>query len=912
MWVRRGSGTGTSRVRATSTLGPALALVLGYRICAALLRGRAQPACAVLGVVAMLSVVLATAPGLPVSPASAATEGDAWVIDTLAGSGEPGWWEGGFGGDGGPATDARLHHPHDVAVDDAGNTYIADYNNSRVRKVAPDGTITTVAGTGQRGFSGDGGPATEARIDRVSYLAVDADGNLYIPGGFRVRKVDADGIITTVAGTGERGFSGDGGPATEANLSATGVDFDGNGNLYIADILNNRVRKVDADGIITTVAGNGERGFSGDGGPATEARLDAVGDIAADAEGVLYLADRGVHRVRKVDADGIITTVAGTGEPGYSGDGGPGTQAQLNEPRGVAVQDSGNLFISDYYNNSIRRVDAAGTIDTVAGRGFEGPVGFLGAVRSGGFAGDGGYAPFAQLARPRGIDVDADANLVIADVNNQRIRKVTTSYLWVRAEPNPARVGEPFTYQVSLSGVPSTVSGVRVAATADADAAFAGASASQGSCVGDAETVTCELGTVEPGTAPTVEVTASHLATGVIPIEVTVDAEEPGMIPGRRQVTAYTLASHQDCGRAITADIVLDGDVGPCFDGDGLDIAADDITVDLAGHRVFGDTLTTRPMAGTEAGIRLTGRSGVIVTNGTVSDFSAGVVIDEGSGNTVTGMTLRDNLGPDYEGVQYQPELGDGIFVWNSPDNAIIDNVVIGSGMFDGIGVWGPGSDNTRIEDNLVEETMGLSTLGVGILVNGADLQQGMISGTMTANNTVRHNGGAGLANLNNTYATIANNLVEDNGFGTWEGNGIGVRMGAAFSEIDGDSESYVHVVGNTVRGNAWDGIHIESKKNRITNNRSTDNGRWGGGEYAGIFDFDLEDFSRDPDTGERNCHDNTWTNNTWGSAGYNPECTTARGQGPKSTERPEDGQRPNSAQETDPPLRRSPSAGGQ
>ena len=259
-----------------------------------------------------------------------------WRIDTIAGSLEV--------RDNGPAVDAWLRRASGVAMDHAGNLYIADRDSHRVRKVDPSGVITTVAGTGERephfGGDGDGGPATEARLNFPYDVAVDGNGNLYIADrdNHQVRKVDPSSVITTIAGTGERGFDGDGGPATEARLNLPcGVVVDGAGNLYIVDSFNHRIRKVDTSGVITTVAGSEERGFGGDGGPAAEARLRVPFSVAVDGAGNLYIVDSFNHRIRKVDTSGVITTVAGTGEPGYGRDGGQATEARLASPRGVAV-----------------------------------------------------------------------------------------------------------------------------------------------------------------------------------------------------------------------------------------------------------------------------------------------------------------------------------------------------------------------------------------------------------------------------------------------------------------------------------------------------------------------------------------------------------------------------------------------
>src|SRR5215213_10420599 len=242
-------------------------------------------------------------------------------------------------GDGGPATKAGLCGPTDVALDAKGNMYISDTGDfcdgpggATVRKVDPDGIISTFAGTGEYGFSGDGGPATKARLYSPSAVAVDREGNLYISDGgvYRIRKVDKSGIITTFAGTGEAGYSGDGGPATSARLTGPGqITFDDRGNLYLADEFS--VRKIDPSGTIATVAGTGQLGFSGDGGPATEAKLTAY-DVALDHKGNIYICDLENQRIRKVDRDGIIHTVAGSGKKGYSGDGGPATKAALKDP----------------------------------------------------------------------------------------------------------------------------------------------------------------------------------------------------------------------------------------------------------------------------------------------------------------------------------------------------------------------------------------------------------------------------------------------------------------------------------------------------------------------------------------------------------------------------------------------------
>ncbi len=337
------------------------------------------------------------------------------IINTVAGNGTAA-----FSGDGGLATSASLQTPRGVWVDSAGNLFIADSNNVRVRKV--DHTtqiITTIAGNGIFFFSGDGGPATSAGM-APGGAVVDGTGNLFIAdsggplsGNNRVRKVDhATQIITTVAGNGNPSFLGDNGPATSASLrTPQGVAL-GGGNLFITDTSNNRVRKVDSSGIITTVAGSDALGFSGDGGPATSASLSVPEGAAVDATGNLFIADTQNQRIRKVDTNGIITTVAGDGNAAFSGDNGPATSASLNFPTEVVVDGAGNLFIADTSNNRVRKVDSGGTITTVAGNGTSG------------FSGDGGPATSASLAGPDSAALDGAGNLFIADTSNQRVRKV--------------------------------------------------------------------------------------------------------------------------------------------------------------------------------------------------------------------------------------------------------------------------------------------------------------------------------------------------------------------------------------------------------------------------------------------------------------------------------------------------------
>ena len=323
-----------------------------------------------------------------------------------------------FSGDGGQATLASLNRPAGVAVDPSGAVIIADTNNWRVRRVA-GGFINTIAGDGVFGESGDGNPAIDAWFSDVFGPAVDSAGNLYVADADnrRVRRVTAAGIVTTVAGTGVQGNSGDGGPAAAATLNRPiAVALDTAGNLYICDSSNHNVRRVNlATGIIGTYAGKGTPGFSGDGSQATLAALQYPLGIAIDRLGNLYIADSGNNCIRKVSPNGVITTIAGNGgAAGFAGDGGAASGSLMNLPSGVAVDGSGNLFISDSGNNRVRRIDASsGLITTIAG-GF-----------NNGFSGDGGLAVNALLNYPWGITIDGSGNIFVADDANNRIRRIS-------------------------------------------------------------------------------------------------------------------------------------------------------------------------------------------------------------------------------------------------------------------------------------------------------------------------------------------------------------------------------------------------------------------------------------------------------------------------------------------------------
>ena len=343
------------------------------------------------------------------------TEINAQIITTIAGGGTS-------LGDGGTATSAALNAPNKCVFDKYENFYFAEPLEGRIRKINTAGIITTIAGTGNNGYNGDDIPATSAEINDAPAIMFDANGDLYIADAEnnRIRKVDiTTGIITTVVGTGVGGYNGDNIPATSAEIySPTDICFDATGNLYISDFSNYRIRKVDTAGIITTIAGTGESGTSGDGGPATMAKFLGTYGLTIDDTGNLYIADWDAGRVRKVDTSGIISTYAGTGSFTYNGDNISATASNI-APLKITFNNSNELCIVDDPNDRIRLIDNSGIIHTIAGKG------------TCCYSGDNGPADSAEIGGPGGIAFDTCGNLYISQVDTPRIRKVAFNpYCW--------------------------------------------------------------------------------------------------------------------------------------------------------------------------------------------------------------------------------------------------------------------------------------------------------------------------------------------------------------------------------------------------------------------------------------------------------------------------------------------------
>lgn len=369
---------------------------------------------------------------VPLSAAFSSVTRDS-IISNAAGVGTPG-----FGGDGGPAAQALLNLPRDTAIGPDGSIYVVDTANHRIRRIAPNGIISTFAGNGSTTYNGDGIPAVQASLNLPDDVTVDSQGVVYIADAshHRIRRVGLDGIITTLAGTGVSGSAGDGGPAVNAQLkNPKSVELYG-GYLYTCGV-DNMIRRINlSTGVVSRVAGTGTAAYSGDGGPALSATLNGPQRLAIDSQGNVYVADRYNSVIRRIDSGTlVITTVAGTGVAGLSGDGGPATQAMLREARGIALEGDTLLYIADSLNYRVRRLDlVSGFIDTVAGT-------------TRGHSGDDGPAGAAKLDQTFGVTVKPDGNLLIADSFNSVLRLVSG-----QAPPPPGPVELLSNRSVEASG----------------------------------------------------------------------------------------------------------------------------------------------------------------------------------------------------------------------------------------------------------------------------------------------------------------------------------------------------------------------------------------------------------------------------------------------------------------------------
>ena len=345
----------------------------------------------------------------------------AQIITTIVGDGR-----GVYGGDGGFASKASISTPNGIVLDKAGNIYISDSKGSKIRKVNTSGIISTIAGWGSAGMSGDGGPATAAKLNFPSGIVIDKAGNIIFSDSYnyRIRKIDTAGIITTIVGTGIAGYTTDDTLAIHSRLNIPcGLALDDDGNLYIADRMNHRIRKVNTSGVITTIAGNGLATTRGDGGPATLASINRPNDVKISPDGALIIADTYGNAIRKIKEDGIINTIAGVGDgySGFGGDEGVIGESRLSTPFALAIDKTGNIYVADKNNNRIRRIDVTGAIKTVAGNG---------ASISGG---DGRSAVDASISSPESVAVDEAGNLYIGE--SSKIR-----YLYLKDYKNEAKI----------------------------------------------------------------------------------------------------------------------------------------------------------------------------------------------------------------------------------------------------------------------------------------------------------------------------------------------------------------------------------------------------------------------------------------------------------------------------------------
>ncbi len=456
-------------------------------------------------------------------------------ISTIAGTGTSG-----NTGDGGHATEAQIDEPRSLSALAGGGFVWAEPYSNRVRLVQPDGVTRTLAGTGSAGYSGDNGPATTAQLDFAHGAARLNDSSYVIADTLNsvIRKVATNGTITTIVGNGSPGFGGDGGPAVNAQINnPRGIAAMPDGGFVFPDSNNHRVRRVWPDGTITTIAGTGVQGFSGDGGQATLAKLSIPFSAVPTASGGFLIVDVGNQRVRKVAPDGTITTVAGNGTNGYSGDGGPATSASLSDPHAVVARSDGSFLIADTSNLRVRQIATDGTITTFAGNGTLGS------------GGDGGPAAAASLSYPKGLDLDASGNVLIADEQGSRIRFVGTPVA-------PANAALPIVSgKAQASRTLSSTSGTWTGTPPAIAYQWRRCDGSGGSCtnIAGATAKTYTLGAADVGSTIRTNVTATNGAGSTTAISSQTDLVAPQGVPPENTVPP-TIAGSAVGGQTLTAD----------------------------------------------------------------------------------------------------------------------------------------------------------------------------------------------------------------------------------------------------------------------------------------------------------------------------------------------------------------------
>ncbi len=687
------------------------------------------------------------------------------TIVTAAGNGTPG-----YSGNNGPATDAELYRPEGVAVDAAGDLFIADTLNDVIFEVVKaTGDIITVAGNGTQGYSGDNGPATAAELSLPFGVAVDTAGNLFIADTYNdvIREVvKATGDIVTVAGDGTFGYSGDNGPATAAELDyPAGVAVDATGDLFIADKYDNAIREVvKATGDIITVAGNGTYGYSGDNGPATAAELAQPVGVAVDATGDLFIAELGNNVIREVvKATGNIITVAGNGTYGYSGDNGPATAAELDYPNGVAVDSAGDLFIADMDNSVIREVvKATGNIITVAGNGTLG------------YDGDSGPATAAELDNPAGVAIDPAGNLFIADSDNSVVRQttpavtvtinhiITTTSVDSSLNPSPYGRSVQFTATVSDSsgGVPTgSVEFFAGATDLGAGAPLSGS--------GTSATSTFSIATLPAGTT---SISAVYTPTGVF-------AGSTGTLSQTVNQALLTVSGITAADKVYNASATATLDTSGAtlvgvFSGDTVNLNTGGTTGTFASDNVGTGIMVT------VAGLTI---SGAQAGDYTLSQPTTTATITPAD-LTVSGMTAANK-------------------VYNATTTATLNTsgaTLVGVFSGDSVNLNTGGATGTFASQNV---GTGITVAVAGLTISGAQASDYTLTQPTTTADITPAKPTVSVSDPGGTYSGFAFNATAT----------VTVVSGQAASELEGIAPTSVYYAGSTATGTPLSGAPIDA-----------------------------------------------------------------------------------------------------